>query len=399
MKNLTKKLFSIILAVILLCSLAMPCVSALDTTKQPSNVKDVVKDCETITVYFYFPESWQTVKNYNYDAEVGLTSCAPTVYWWEGSYNCEDYYFDSDIPSNYGYTVTEKVTPNIYKMDIPADVNSISFANGYHGEPPLYSDYYWSFEIDLNTLIDDVYFDYRFYENINQSVDGMIYVIDKFMYTTDLSFGYSGCWFYYYGNGQYGYIPELENCYDIYSNGEFPTFKERETVENVRLAKNQYTYNGKKKTPKVIATDKNGVKLTEGTDFTVAYPKGSKKVGNYTATVTFKGKYKGETTLDYKILPSKVKVKDIVIDKKTLTVKWKAQNKQLTGYKIQYSTSPDFKNCTKINVKNAKATQKKIKNIKPKKTHYIRIRSYKIVNGKKLYSDWTTRSAGIGYLL
>ena len=51
------------------------------------------------------------------------------------------------------------------------------------------------------------------------------------------------------------------------------------------------------------------------------------------------------------------------------------------GYQIQYSTSKKF----------TKKTTYTVKNLKNKKTYYVRVRAYKLdANGKKVYSKWTT---------
>lgn len=60
------------------------------------------------------------------------------------------------------------------------------------------------------------------------------------------------------------------------------------------------------------------------------------------------------------------------------------------GYQIQYSTSKKFtKKTTKS--KTTKKTSYTVKNLKNKKTYYVRVRAYKLdANGKKVYSKWTT---------
>ena len=81
--------------------------------------------------------------------------------------------------------------------------------------------------------------------------------------------------------------------------------------------------------------------------------------------------------------------------KKSLTVKWKAQKTQTTGYQLQYSTAKNFtKNTTKwINVGNNKSTAKTVKKLKAKKKYCVRIRTYKKVKTQKgyvtIYSSWS----------
>lgn len=75
---------------------------------------------------------------------------------------------------------------------------------------------------------------------------------------------------------------------------------------------------------------------------------------------------------------------------KGFLVKWKTEA-SVTGYQIQYSTSRKFtKKTTKMKTVK-KAFQKKltVKKLKALKKYYVRIRTYKTVDGKKYYSPWS----------
>ncbi len=74
------------------------------------------------------------------------------------------------------------------------------------------------------------------------------------------------------------------------------------------------------------------------------------------------------------------------------TVKWKKKTK-ITGYQIQYSTSSKFsmKNTKTVKIKKAKTVSKKITKLKAAKKYYVRIRTYKIVNKKTYYSNWSKK--------
>lgn len=94
----------------------------------------------------------------------------------------------------------------------------------------------------------------------------------------------------------------------------------------------------------------------------------------------------GKTVTVPKITLSSVKSKK----KKQLTVTWK-KNTKVTGYEVQYSTSSKFtKKTTKsATIKKNKTTSKTISKLKSKKKYYVRIRAYKTVKGKKVYSKWS----------
>jgi len=85
----------------------------------------------------------------------------------------------------------------------------------------------------------------------------------------------------------------------------------------------------------------------------------------------------------------KVKVASAKAGKKSIKVTWK-KVKGIKGYQIQYSTNKKFKKGNKtITVKSKKSTSATIKKLKSKKKYYVRMRTYKIVNGKKVYSAWS----------
>ncbi len=72
-----------------------------------------------------------------------------------------------------------------------------------------------------------------------------------------------------------------------------------------------------------------------------------------------------------------------------LTVTWK-KNKAVNGYEIQYSTDKKFlSGIKKKTVKKKTITVLKLSGLKAGKTYYVRIRTYKKINGKKYYSAWS----------
>ncbi len=156
-------------------------------------------------------------------------------------------------------------------------------------------------------------------------------------------------------------------------------------VKTFKLSTTSYTYNGKEKKPSVKVYDAAG-KLISSSNYTIKY-KDNKKVGKATVTVTFKGNYSGTKTLSFKINPKSTKVSKITAAKKSLKVKIKKQSTQTTGYQIQYSTSSKFKSAK---TKTTKSISYTIKSLKAKKTYYVRVRTYKSINGKKYYSGWST---------
>ena len=75
--------------------------------------------------------------------------------------------------------------------------------------------------------------------------------------------------------------------------------------------------------------------------------------------------------------------------KKSFTATWKPVA-NIDGYEIQYSLK---KNMKKAKIKSVASSKKKlkVKKLKAKKKYYVRIRAYKVINGKKQYSAWSAK--------
>ena len=162
----------------------------------------------------------------------------------------------------------------------------------------------------------------------------------------------------------------------------------------ITLSATSYTYNGKQKKPKVTITDSKG-KLISPTNYTVSYSK-NKAVGTAAIKITWKGNYSGTSSKSFTIRPKGTSITKTAATAKRLTVKWKKQTTQASGYEVQYSTNKDFPKKTTIAKKTKKATSQTlaVKNLKGKnqkaiKKCYVRIRTYKTVNGKTYYSKWS----------
>ena len=157
--------------------------------------------------------------------------------------------------------------------------------------------------------------------------------------------------------------------------------------KKVALSYSVYTYSGNAKQPRVAITDSKGNKISSK-NYTVKYSN-NKKVGTAKVTVTFKGNYSGSLSKTFKINPKKTKLSKVKANKKGFTASWEKQTTQTTGYQLQYSTSKSFKNAKTKTVSKSK-TSKKITGLKAKKKYYVRIRTYKTVDGKKYYSKWSS---------
>ena len=163
----------------------------------------------------------------------------------------------------------------------------------------------------------------------------------------------------------------------------------------VKLSKTSYVYNGKTAKPKV--TVYNGRKKVSSKYYKVTY-KNNKKVGYATVIVKGKGKFakyagKAAFTIKLKTL-KKPSVKKGA--KGTLNVSWK-RDRQATKYVVQYSQSNKFKGkSTKtVTITNNKIGKTVLKGLTGKKNYYVRVRSCKAVNGRKIWSSWSSRSSKV----
>ena len=87
--------------------------------------------------------------------------------------------------------------------------------------------------------------------------------------------------------------------------------------------------------------------------------------------------------------PKSAKIKKVKAAKKAVSVEWKKVS-GVKGYQVQVATDKKFKKNKKtITVKKQKTTKATIKKLKAKKKYYVRIRTYKTVKGKKIYSSWS----------
>lgn len=150
-----------------------------------------------------------------------------------------------------------------------------------------------------------------------------------------------------------------------------------------------HVYNGKEQIPNVVLTDRKGNVINKN-DYTLSVLPDTKTVGIKTVTVNVNGEtYSGTTVAEYKILPKPTVIKKRSFKNGVLKVKWKKRKAECSGYVVQIATDKRFKKNKKTYriKKNTKTSLRK----KVKKAKWIRIRTYKTVNGHKFYSKWKTK--------
>lgn len=151
-------------------------------------------------------------------------------------------------------------------------------------------------------------------------------------------------------------------------------------------------YNGSDKEPGVSIQDASGNDLTEDVDYTLDYYN-NLTVGKATVIVSGKGKYAGVIAgVRFTIKPKTVTVKSVKkASSRKLNVVWASHKTQTTGFQVRYATTKKFKSGTykTVTLTSKSATSKVLTKLKAGKTYYVKVRAYKTVDGKKIYSSWS----------
>lgn len=149
-------------------------------------------------------------------------------------------------------------------------------------------------------------------------------------------------------------------------------------------------YTGKNLKPKAYVYNRYGRKVSSDY-YSVSYSN-NKNIGKAKATIKLNGKYysgKKETSFD--IIPKGTSVKSLKAGKNKLVVSWKKMS-GITGYEIRVSTSSSFpsSNTKVVTLKGASRDAASIKGLQSRRTYYVKVRTYKTVNGKNYYSKGST---------
>ncbi len=131
-----------------------------------------------------------------------------------------------------------------------------------------------------------------------------------------------------------------------------------------------------------------GKKLTKGTHFTLKYSN-NKNVGTATIVITGKGIYTGRRTKTFRINPKPTTISTIKPATGKLTINWRKQPSQTSGYQIQYSSRKDFKTQKTIKITSASTVKRTLSGLARKHKYYVRIRTFRNIAGKMYYSTWS----------
>lgn len=181
-------------------------------------------------------------------------------------------------------------------------------------------------------------------------------------------------------------VNELLGKRGVYYNSAYFILPKKDISKaKFTLSASSLIYNGKSQSPTVTVKDK-GKKLVKGTSYTVS---GSRtKVGKGTLTIKGKGKYKGTKKLTFKIVPKGTSISSISPLYKGFKVVWKKQATETSGYQVRYANNADFKNSNTKTVSGSSVTSRSVTKLASKK-YWVKVRTYKSVNGEKFYSKWS----------
>ena len=143
-----------------------------------------------------------------------------------------------------------------------------------------------------------------------------------------------------------------------------------------------------------IPTDDPPGNDPSGTDPSGSDPSGTNPSANVPSTDNISPTNKPASTRVQEIqdLPA-VKIKKPKAARKAATVKWKKvsskNRKKIARIQIQYSRDKKFKRGVKTVYAKKSLTSKKIRNLKSRKTYYVRLRTYKKTGGIVHVSKWS----------
>lgn len=129
----------------------------------------------------------------------------------------------------------------------------------------------------------------------------------------------------------------------------------------------------------------DGKILKEGTDYRIFY-KNHKNPGIATMTIVGNGRYSGSITKEYQIAPKSPTIASISsTSKRGLKLKWDCPYKA-DGFQIYIKKAGSSNYVWKKTTSSDSTT---LTNLSSKKRYYVKVRAYKTVNGKRIYSTFS----------
>lgn len=116
-----------------------------------------------------------------------------------------------------------------------------------------------------------------------------------------------------------------------------------------------------------------------------------------TATTKETANYKSASkTITLTVLPAPTVVTQVANNGAGwLNIQWRI-SKEADGYQVQYATNKEMKGAKSASITKNSTRSYTRKDVQKGQTYYVRVRTYKVVNGKRYYSNWSgTKSVTI----
>lgn len=88
--------------------------------------------------------------------------------------------------------------------------------------------------------------------------------------------------------------------------------------------------------------------------------------------------------------PKQVKNVKVISNKKKIIIKWKKQ-KYITGYQVKIGRNNKITKNKKVITINKNKNKIVFKDLKANKKYFVKVRAYKVINGKKYWGVWSKR--------
>lgn len=156
----------------------------------------------------------------------------------------------------------------------------------------------------------------------------------------------------------------------------------------IKLSKILYNYSGAANKPAVTVSDKDGIFLTEGVDYTISYSANT-NCGRAKTVITGLGDYNGlKSTRVFNIRPGKMGKLSTVSGTRTsssLTLTWAKPAGNVSGYQIQKYENNEWKHVAYIN--SASTLSYKVSSLSAAKAYKFRIRAFTYLTKLRYYGE------------
>lgn len=198
------------------------------------------------------------------------------------------------------------------------------------------------------------------------------------------------------GNATWNKVLANPENYQYGGDVTYDTFSTSK-IDKISFNKAVFYYDGSSHYPKVTVKSGSNTLLSKSAygniHVQLTNKLTNKKPGTYTVKAQGRVNATGSLSKKYTIKIKPSELGKFTAGSKAFTAKWtKLASKYVSGYQLQYSTSKSKLSDnagTKVTVSGASKSSKKIENLKKGKTYYVKLRTYKTIDGTKKYSVWS----------